>query len=88
MSINIKILGTGCQKCRQLEALTEKIAQELELDYNLEKVSDISSIVSYGILNPPALVINEQIKASGRIPSSDELKQILINMVKADEKYN
>lgn len=80
MIIKIKILGTDCAKCKQLELLTKQVVSELKLDYTLEKISDIVDIVSYGILSPPALVINEQVKISGRIPSTQELKKILTNL--------
>ena len=77
--MEIKVLGTGCPKCKNLEKLTRELVAELELDASVTKEEDIMKIMGYGIMHTPALVINEKVVFSGRIPSANELKQILIH---------
>ena len=75
--MKIQILGTGCAKCNALTMATEKAAQSLGLQYELEKVTDLQRIMSFGIITTPALVVDGQVKVSGKVPSLDELKSIL-----------
>lgn len=75
--MNIKILGSGCSNCRKLEENTKKAVLELGLDATIEKVTDYKDIVSYGVMNTPALVVDEKLKLSGRVPSSEEIKKYL-----------
>ncbi len=75
--MEIKILGTGCPKCKSLEKLTRDVVSELDIKANISKVEDIVEIMSYGILTTPALVINEKIVLKGYLPSEKEIKQIL-----------
>ncbi|MFO7935002.1 MAG: thioredoxin family protein [Bacteroidales bacterium] len=75
--MEIKVLGSGCPKCRALEKATQDAAAELGLEASIVKEEDIMKIMEYGILRTPGLVINEKVVASGRVPSSGELKQIL-----------
>jgi small redox-active disulfide protein 2 len=75
--INIKILGTGCPKCSKLEDLTKQAVTEIGIKANIEKISDITRIISYGVMTTPALIVNNQIKLTGRTSSLDELKKIL-----------
>lgn len=77
MTINIKVLGTGCPKCNSLEKLTRKAVIESGIDADIEKVEDIMKIMEYGIMKTPALVINGEVKISGRLPSEKELKEFL-----------
>jgi small redox-active disulfide protein 2 len=72
--MNIKILGTGCAKCNTLEKMTKKAVVELSLDADIEKVTDLDNIMKYGVMMTPGLVINEQLKVSGKIPSVDQIK--------------
>jgi len=76
--MKIQILGTGCAKCKTLTANAEKAAQELGVDAQIEKVSDIADIMKFQILMTPGLVIDGQVKAAGRVPSVDEIKQMLL----------
>lgn len=71
--MKIKILGTGCAKCRKLYAEAEKAIAEAGGGAELEKVEKIDEIVKYGVMSTPALVIDEQVKATGRIPPSSEI---------------
>jgi small redox-active disulfide protein 2 len=75
--MEIKILGTGCPKCKSLEKLASETAAELGIDANIIKETDISNIMDYGILRTPGLVINNEIVLSGRLPSKNEMKSLL-----------
>ncbi|HPF71181.1 MAG TPA: thioredoxin family protein [Candidatus Krumholzibacteria bacterium] len=75
--MRIAILGTGCPKCEKLMAETRAAADELGLVYDLVKVSKVSEIMGYGVMLTPALVVDGQVKVSGRVPSRDELKAML-----------
>ena len=75
--MKIQILGTGCAKCNALTQATEKAAQALGLPYELEKVTDLKQIMAFGVMTTPALVLDGKVKASGKVPSQDELKTLL-----------
>jgi len=75
--MEIKILGTGCPKCKTLEELTRKVVQDNRIDANITKIEDIVEIMKFNIMTTPALVVNEKVVAKGRIPSIDEIKQFL-----------
>lgn len=77
VGMDIKILGTGCVKCKSLEKATHVIADELQLDASIEKVEDIQKIMEYGVMRTPGLVINGKVVLSGHLPKMDELKKIL-----------
>ena len=69
----IKILGSGCAKCNRLEQLTREAVGELGIDATFEHVKEMDKIMAYPIMMTPALVIDEVVRASGRIPSKDEI---------------
>jgi small redox-active disulfide protein 2 len=73
----IQVLGTGCPKCKKLAEAAQQAATELGADYMLEKVTDINAILGFGVMLTPALVVDGAVKFSGRVPSVEELKQIL-----------
>jgi len=75
--MEIKVLGTGCLKCKTLEKLTQETVQKLGIDATISKVEDIVDIMNYGVMRTPALVINGKVVLSGRIPSENELNEIL-----------
>jgi small redox-active disulfide protein 2 len=75
--MTLQILGTGCPKCKKLAEATEDAAKNLGIDYRLEKVTDITAIMSFGVMMTPALAVDGDVKVSGRIPSVDELRKIL-----------
>jgi small redox-active disulfide protein 2 len=75
--MEIKILGTGCAKCKTLEEITRKVVKDNGIDANITKVEDIVEIMKFNIMTTPALVVNEKVVSKGRIPSSDEIKQFL-----------
>ena len=76
--MEIKVLGTGCAKCKMLENAIKETVQELGIQADVSKVEDIVKIMEYGVIRTPGLVINEKVVLSGRIPSSKELKELLI----------
>jgi small redox-active disulfide protein 2 len=73
----IKVLGTGCAKCKTLEDNARKAVEELGLVVAVEKVTDIKDIMKYGVMKTPALVVDEKVKVMGRVPTSDEIKKYL-----------
>lgn len=75
--MNIKILGTGCKKCKKLEANTRQAVEELGLDASVEKVEDIQGIMSYKVMTTPALVVDEKVVSAGKLLSSKEIKALL-----------
>jgi small redox-active disulfide protein 2 len=75
--MDIKILGSGCVNCRNLEANTRTALDALGLVVEIEKVTDPGEIVSWGVMSTPALVIDDEVVVSGRVPSSDQISQML-----------
>lgn len=75
--MEIKVLGTGCAKCKTLEKLTNQAVAELQIDANIEKVEDIQKIVEYGVMFTPALVVDGEVIVKGRVPKLDEIKTLL-----------
>jgi len=75
--MEIKILGTGCPKCKTLEKLTREVVEQNGFDANITKVEDIMDIMNYNVMSTPALVVNEKVEIKGRIPSAEEIKQVL-----------
>ncbi|HJW24695.1 MAG TPA: thioredoxin family protein [Rhodocyclaceae bacterium] len=74
----IKILGSGCPKCNRLEQQTREVALELGIDATFEHVKDLDRILAYPVMTTPALVIDEDVKVAGRIPSREELRGWLV----------
>jgi len=72
--MEIRILGTGCPRCNELEKRTFNALAELNVGADVQKVKDIKKIAEYGVFITPGLVINNKVKSSGRLPSSDEIK--------------
>lgn len=77
--MEIKVLGTGCAKCKSLEKVTRKAVEELNLDASIEKVEDIQKIMEYAVMRTPALVIDDKVVMSGQLPKVAELKVMLTN---------
>ena len=69
----VKILGTGCANCKQLEKLAREAAASADLSPTFEKVTDIPAIMGYGVISTPALVIDDEVKSTGRVPSRGEI---------------
>lgn len=75
--MKLQVLGTGCAKCEQLRRMTEQTAEELGIEYELEKVSDILEIAGMGVMVTPALVVDGELKCSGSLPTMDQLRLFL-----------
>ena len=73
----IQILGPGCARCNRLEQATAKAAGELGIEHRMEKITDVMRFADFGVMLTPALVVDGVVKASGRVPSHEELKQML-----------
>lgn len=75
--MKIEILGTGCAKCHKLDELVRKTVKESGVSAEITKVEDIKKIMAYGVMTTPALVIDGQVKIAGKIPSIEEIKQLI-----------
>lgn len=75
--MNIKILGTGCPKCKQTESVVRQAIAETAVDSTVEKVEDIEKIIEYNVLTTPAVVIDGRVVIKGRVPTLAELKTLL-----------
>ena len=84
--MNIKILGPGCARCHQLEKTTRAVVKELGIDASIEEIKDMMKIVQYPILTTPALVINEELVCSGRVPTRAEVAQLITNALTKEGK--
>jgi small redox-active disulfide protein 2 len=73
----LQVLGPGCPKCIELAKRTDEAAKASGVDYELEKVSELKEIMSFGVLMTPALVVDGQVKVVGQVPSVDEIKKII-----------
>ena len=74
----IQVLGTGCTKCRTLYEMVKKAVEETGVDAEVEKVEDIQQIMAFELIMTPGLVINGQVKAAGRLPSVEEIKNLIL----------
>ena len=77
--IKIEVFGTGCAKCNRLEKNVHQAVKESGIKAEVVKVSDISEIMNRGVIMTPALVINGEAKSTGRVPSVDEIKKLLMS---------
>ncbi len=75
--MEIKILGPGCPKCKTLDKITREVVAKNAINATVTKVEDIMEIMKYGVLSTPALVVDEKVVIKGRVPSADEIKQLL-----------
>ena len=76
--MEIKILGTGCPKCKILEKVTREAVAETGINATVDKVDDIVKILEYGIMHTPGLVINGKVVLSGQVPTMKQVKEIII----------
>ena len=74
---SIKILGSGCAKCNQLEAATKEALQQLNMDTDIEHVTDFSQIASYGVMTTPALVVDGKVVSYGKVLKPEEVVRLL-----------
>lgn len=73
----IKILGTGCSSCKKLESHVKEAVEQMSLDATIEKVTDLKSIMAYGVMKTPAMVVDEKVMISGRVPKVKEIIRTL-----------
>ena len=75
--MEIKVLGSGCAKCKTTYEMIEKIVKENQLDATLSKMEDIVELLNYGIMTTPAIVVNGEVKLKGHVPTESEINKIL-----------
>lgn len=75
--MEIKILGSGCARCKMLEKITREVVETDKIDARITRVENITEIMQYGVMSTPALVVNEKVEFKGRIPSEEEIRQAL-----------
>lgn len=75
--MEIKVLGTGCKKCNELEQATREAVEALNINATIEKEEDMMNIMSYGVNRTPGLVVDGKVVVSGRIPNQKDLKELL-----------
>jgi len=73
----LQILGPGCIRCRMLAENAAKAADKLGIEYEIEKITNINDIIGFGVMLTPALVVDGEVKAAGKVPSADEIKEML-----------
>lgn len=76
-AMDIKVLGTGCKKCKTLETLVNKVVDENNIEANISKEEDLMKIMEYGVMATPAIVINEKVVMKGRLPKESEILELL-----------
>jgi small redox-active disulfide protein 2 len=76
--MEIKVLGTGCAKCKTLENYTKQGVKQLSLDANVIKVEDITEIMKFGVMTTPALEVDGKVVVKGKVPSVSDIKDLLI----------
>lgn len=75
--MEIKILGTGCDKCKKLEANAKEAIKELGIEASIVKIEDLVQIMKYGVMSTPGLVINDKVKSVGKVLKTDEIKKLI-----------
>ena len=75
--VKLQIFGTGCPKCQELAERAESAAQELGIEYEVEKVKELNKIMEFGVMITPALAVNGEIKVFGRVPSLQEAMEMI-----------
>jgi small redox-active disulfide protein 2 len=75
--MDIKVLGSGCAKCKTLEKVTREAVDQLNIDATIEKVEDIQKIIEYGVMITPALVVDGEVVLKGSVPKVDKVKALL-----------
>jgi small redox-active disulfide protein 2 len=75
--MKVQILGTGCPKCRKLEANAREALDEMGVEYELEKISDINEIMKFGVMMTPGLAIDGDVKSAGRLLSVEDIKKLV-----------
>jgi len=72
--MEIKVLGPGCAKCSKTEKLVQEVIKETGVDATVEKVSDMLQIASYGVFGTPSVIVDGEVKCTGKVPKKDDIK--------------
>ena len=75
--MEIKVLGSGCSRCKKALELVNKVVKDNEWDAKVEYIDDIMKIMEYNVMSTPAIVVNNEVKIKGSLPSESEIKKIL-----------
>jgi len=75
--MDIKVLGTGCKRCKALQQDVAQVVAEMKIDATIEKVTDVKAITDYNVFIVPALVVNGKVKVTGRVPGKDEIRKYI-----------
>lgn len=75
--MEIKVLGTGCANCKKTKAVIAEAVQEMHLDLKVVEVQDIPSIMAYGVMSTPAIVIDEKVVSAGRVPAKSQVMEMI-----------
>lgn len=81
--LKVEILGTGCAKCQKLEENAREAVRQLGLEAEVVKVSDLNTIMSYGVMMTPALAVDGEVKVQGKVPTPAEITSILATSVES-----
>jgi small redox-active disulfide protein 2 len=84
--MEIKVLGTGCAKCRSLEKTVKDVVASLKLDVKLEEVKDMKQIMQYPILMTPGLVIDGKVVMSGKVPTRAEVERLIKSAIEPEDR--
>jgi len=75
--MEIKVLGPGCAKCKKTEQLVQEVIKETGVDATVEKVSDMMQIASYGVFGTPSVIVDGEVKCTGKVPKKEDIKKWL-----------
>lgn len=84
--LKVKILGTGCRRCKALKESTKKAIELLNINAEIEEVKDINQILEYPVMMTPALVVNEQVVVSGKVPSHEEIAEMIKKVIQSEQE--
>jgi len=76
--MEIKVLGPGCAKCSKTEKLVQEVIKETGVDARVEKVSDMMQIASYGVFGTPSVIVDGEVKCTGKVPKKNDIKKWLL----------
>jgi small redox-active disulfide protein 2 len=75
--MEIKVLGPGCAKCSKTEKLVQEVIKENGIDATVEKISDMMQIASYGVFGTPSVIVDGEVKCTGKVPKKNDIKKWL-----------
>lgn len=78
VEMEIKVLGPGCAKCTKTEKLVKEVVEETGVEASVEKVTDMMQIASYGVFGTPSVIVDGEVKCTGKVPKKDEIKSWIV----------